>query len=133
MKLTIKTADDLQAEAKRAARGAIKSRRNLAISSGITVSGVPIATDDLSQNRIMGAALAASLDPATTVKWRGAGGTFATLDAATIITIAQAVRAHVQMCFDREAELLTALRDGDEYDIDAGWGVMPDQGSVRED
>ena len=121
MKLTIKTAEDLQAEAKRAASDKIKSRRNQAISSGITVSGVPIATDDLSQSRIMGAALAASLDPATTVKWRGAGGTFATLDAATIITIAQATRAHVQACFDREAELQASLTAGEAYDLNEGW------------
>ena len=34
-----------------------------------------------------------------------ADGTFVTLDAAAITAVAMAVRAHVQACFDREAEL----------------------------
>ena len=121
MKLTIKTADDLADEAKQAARDAIKARRKQAMNSGMTVSGVPVHTDDQSQSRIMGAALAATIDPDTTVKWKVSDGGFVMLDAPTIIAIAQAVRAHVQACFDREAELLAALSAGDEYDIDAGW------------
>ena len=119
--LNIKTPADLADEAKQAARDAIKARRNQAMKSGMTVSGVPVHTDDQSQSRIMGAALAATIDPATTVKWKGSDGGFVMLDAPTLIAIAQAIRAHVQACFDREAELLAALSEGDEYDIDAGW------------
>ena len=43
------------------------------------------------------------------------------LDAATIIAVAQAVRAHVQACFDRENALLAALDADEPYDIEAGW------------
>jgi len=99
----------------------ITARRNAALSSGATIGGVSIHTDDVSQQRIVGAALAATLDPEITVNWKCADGTFVTLDASTIIAIAQAVRAHVQCCFDREAELLDALAAGEAYDIDAGW------------
>ena len=102
-------------------KDAIKARRNQAINSGITVAGVPVATDDLSQSRVGSAALAATIDASTKVKWKGSDGGFVTLDAPTIIAIAQAVRAHVQACFDREAELLTSLDADDPYDIDAGW------------
>jgi len=91
------------------------------MNSGMIVAGVPVHTDDQSQSRIMGAALAATIDPDTTVKWKGSDGGFVMLDAPTIIAIAQAIRAHVQACFDREAELLAALSEGDEYDIDAEW------------
>ena len=119
--LNIKTAEDLADEANQAAREAIKARRNHAMNSGITVAGVPVHTDDQSQSRIMGAALAATIDPDTTVKWKASDGGFVMLDATTIIAIAQAIRAHVQACFDREAELLAALSAGDEYDIDDGW------------
>jgi len=119
--LSIKTADDLAAEAVEATRSAIRARRDVAIASGITVSGMPVQTDDLSQNRIVGAALAASLDATATVRWKIADGTFVTLDAPTIIAIAQAVRAHVQACFDHEATLVAALDAGDPVDIEAGW------------
>ena len=119
--LNIKTPDDLADEAKQAAREAIKARRNQAMNSGMTVSGVPVHTDDQSQSRIMGAALAATIDPDTTVKWKASDGGFVMLDAPSIIAVAQAIRAHVQACFDREAELLTSLDAGDPYDIDAGW------------
>ena len=119
--LNIKTPDDLADEANQAARDAIKARRKQAMNSGMTVAGVPVHTDDQSQSRIMGAALAATIDPDTTVKWKGSDGGFVMIDAPAIIAIAQAVRAHVQACFDREAELLAELSEGVEYDIDAGW------------
>jgi len=102
-------------------RKRIKERRDKAISAGTTISGVSVATDDLSQQRITGAALAATVDNTTTVKWKLPDDTFVTLDATQIIGIAQGVRAHVQACFDREAELLAALEAGEAYDVDTGW------------
>jgi len=100
---------------------AIKARRDQALSSGTTVNGVTVATDDLSQQRITGAALAATVDPNTTAQWKLEDDTFITLDSTQIIGIAQGVRAHVQACFDRESELLDALSAGIDYDINAGW------------
>jgi len=102
-------------------RKRIKERRDKAISAGTTINGVSVATDDLSQQRITGAALAATVDNTTTIKWKLPDDTFITLDANQIIGIAQGVRAHVQACFDREAELLAALEAGEAYDIDTGW------------
>lgn len=102
-------------------RKRIKERRDKALVAGTTVNGVTIATDDLSQQRITGAALAATVDASTIVKWKLPDDTFVTLDATQIIDIAQGVRTHIQACFDREAELLTALEAGQSYDIDSGW------------
>lgn len=119
--LTIQTAEDLATEARAGIRAAIKSRRDRALDAGTTVGGMPVATDDTSQSRITGAALAVTLDPGATIRWKCADGAFATLDAAAIIVIAQAVRAHVQACFDREAALLAALDAGEAYEIDTGW------------
>lgn len=85
------------------------------------MAGLPVQTDDLSQQRIVGVALAATVDPTTAVRWKVADGSFVTLDAPTIIAIAQAVRAHVQACFDREAELLDLIAAGETPDIDTGW------------
>ena len=99
----------------------IKARRDEAINAGTTVNGVSVATDDISQQRITGAALAVQIDPTTTVNWKMPDGTFTTLTSTQIIAIAQAVRAHIQACFDREAELLNALATDQPYDLTTGW------------
>ena len=102
-------------------RRRIKERRDKSIEAGTTVNGITISTDDLSQQRITGAALAATVDPSTTVRWKLSDDNFVTLDSTQIIAIAQAVRTHIQACFDREAELLEALNSGQSYDLNAGW------------
>lgn len=101
----------------------LKLRRDAAMASGVTVGGVAVHTDDLSQQRITSAALAVTLDAGLTINWKADGG-FVTLSALQITAIAQAVRAHVQACFDREAELLAALaaaEDPEQVDITTGW------------
>ena len=109
-------------------RDAIRLRRDQAIGAGVTLSGLTVGTDDTTQTRIMGAAMSAMLDPDYTVAWKAADGTFATLTAPQVIAVAQAIRTHVQACFDREAEMLAAMDAGQPYDIDAGW---PGQNVVR--
>lgn len=89
----------------------IAARRYEAEVGGITVLGVPIDTDDRSKLLINGAALEATIDPAYEMQWKAPGG-FVELTAQQVIGIARAVRAHVQACFDREAELLAALDAG---------------------
>src|SRR5690606_12096149 len=69
-----------------AAKDRLKARRDRAIAAGITIGDVTFATDDLSQQRITGAALAASLDPDLTINWKTDVG-FVPLDAATIISV----------------------------------------------
>ena len=121
MSLIIKTPADLEDEAKDRQKAAITARRDQALQAGVTVGSVTISTDDTSQSRIIGAAVAVMDDPDVTVNWKGADGQFHTLDAATILAVARTIRAHVQACFDREAELLADLKAGEPYDIDAGW------------
>jgi hypothetical protein len=58
----------------------------------LTVDGI---ADDLSQPRITAAALAASVDPTTTLRGKTTDGSFVTRDAAAADAMAQAVRAHV--------------------------------------
>lgn len=112
----------MRAAAEHAARReSIRLRRDRAIDAGTTLAGMPVATDDKTQTRIMGAAVAAMLDPAYSVDWKMASGAFATLTGPQIIAVAQAIRAHVQACFDREAALLADLMAGRAYDLDEGW------------
>ena len=57
-----------------------------------------------------------------TMQWKTADG-FVELTGEQVIGIARAVRAHVQACFDREAELLEALDVGELTDdmLGQGW------------
>jgi len=94
---------------------------------GTTFAGMPLATDAVSQTKYIGAVVGAQMDPNATMKWKLDDGTFVTLDAATIVNVAMAVRAHVQACFDREAVLKAAIdaaadrEELDAIDIASGW------------
>ncbi|WP_263264032.1 DUF4376 domain-containing protein [Pseudomonas sp. RIT-PI-S] len=103
-------------------RADIAARRYVAEAAGIKINGISVDSDRDSQALITGAALAASLDASYTCNWK-AGDTFVKLDAQTLLGIAMAMRAHVQACFDREAELLTAMKQGSytEAMLDEGW------------
>lgn len=93
---------------------------------GITVSSVPVATDRQSQSLMTAARIIAKEDANYTVNWKGESG-FVTLNAAAIIAIADAVRGHVQDCFDNEKthtdaiDALTTAAEVAAYDFTTGW------------
>lgn len=66
------------------------------------------------------------MDPGYLVQSKTAAG-FITLDAMTVIGLAQAIRAHVQACFDNEAALSAAIDAAEDHDalesidVEAGW------------
>ena len=82
-----------------------------------------IRTDRESQGLITGAALKAMQDNTYTCKWKGIDG-FIELTAPEIIAVADAVRQHVQSCFDHEAELLPLIASAEtEAELNAiKWG-----------
>lgn len=90
------------AGAKAAKMAEIAACRYAAEVAGVTVGGVVVRTDRESQALITGAALAATQDSEYTCTWKAESG-FVVLNAQTIIAVAQAVRSHVQACFDAEA------------------------------
>ena len=89
------------AAAKSAKKSEIAAARYAAEVAGVTVGGVVVRTDRESQALITGAALKATQDGTYSCTWKSESG-FVTLDASTIIAVADAVRAHVQECFDAE-------------------------------
>ena len=99
-------------ELKMQKKAEIAAARYARETAGTTVNGVLIDTGRDSQALITGAALAAVIDSGYSLNWKTASG-FIHLTAPEIIAVAQAVRAHVQACFDREAELC-ALVDAAE-------------------
>ena len=102
----------------------IAERRWQAEVAGITVNGMQVDTGRDSQALITGAGVSAMRDPDYSVRWKTAAG-FVDLDAEQIIGLASTVRAHVQACFDREAELLEAVANGtfDDAMLEDGWPV----------
>lgn len=102
----------------------ISTRRYKSETSGITVNTMPIATDRDSQGLITGAAVAALLDSDYSLNWKTSAG-FIELSAVQILSLASAVRAHVQASFDREAQLLAAVADGSitAAMLEEGWPV----------
>lgn len=90
--------------------------------AGVDVGGMHVDTDDRSKLLINGAALEAMLDPDYVMQWKTPAG-FVELDAGQVLAVARAVRAHVQACFDREAELLAAVSEGviDGEMLEKGW------------
>jgi len=116
------TLDELKTQKK----SAIAAARYEAETAGTTVNGVLIDTGRDSQALITGAALAAVIDSSYSLNWKTENG-FIHLTAPEIIAVAQAVRAHVQTCFDREGELVAlvdAAQTAEELDaIDMTWTV----------
>jgi hypothetical protein len=93
--------------------------------SGMTVAGVPILTDDRSKLMIAGARLAATAKPDWTTPWHGADGGTYVLDAAMIVAISDAVSAHVQASFATFATVKAAIASGTittTAEIDAAFG-----------
>lgn len=94
---------------------------------GTMFNGMPVATDAVSQTKYIGAVVGAQIDPNAVINWKMADGTFVSLDAQAITAIAMAVRAHVQTCFNNEAELKAQIEavtteDGiAAVDLNTGW------------
>ena len=89
----------------------IAARRYTAETAGTTVEGMLIDTGRDSQGLITGAAVQAIIDTAYSLHWKTSAG-FVELSGQQILGVASMVRAHVQACFNREAELLDAVTDG---------------------
>ena len=87
---------------KAAKKQEIAAARYAAEIAGVAVGGVTVRTDRESQALITGAALKATQDGTYSCTWKAESG-FVTLNAGTIIAVADAVRTHVQTCFDAEA------------------------------
>ena len=117
------------AELKAERRAALAERRRRAETAGTRVNGMSMSTDEKTQGKLTAAVVASVLDNAYAVNWKLADGSFALFDHAALIAAAQGVRAHVQNCFDREAQLAAAIDAAVDatalasIDIDAGWSA----------
>lgn len=101
---------------------------------GVVVLGMQIETTRDSQALIASTGLSAVFDPEYRCNFKTVGG-FVEIGSAQIITIAKAVRAHVQACFDRELALLRAIEAGEYHDdmLSQGWpdSLSPDPAELQ--
>ena len=99
------TLDELKAQKK----VEIAAARYAAETGGCTVDGVTIATDRGSQALLTAAVVMARMDPEFKTQWKCADGHFVDLNAMQLRAIGDAVIAHVEACFAREAELVELI------------------------
>ena len=99
------TLDELKAQKKTE----IAAARYAAETGGCSVDGAMIATDRESQALLTAAVVTARLDPEFKTRWKCADGRFVQLDAMQLRAIGDAVTAHVEACFSREAELVEQI------------------------
>ena len=77
--------------------------------AGISAGGFQVATDDRSKQMILGARVAAVADEDFTTPWVTEDGTIVELNSTQIITLSNAVLAHVQECFTTFAEVKAGI------------------------
>jgi hypothetical protein len=109
------------------AKAAVAESRWAAETNGITHDEIKYSTDRDSQHALGLARARAKEDAAYSANWKAKEGEFVALDAAGIIALADAVAAHVESVFDKEAELVAsvdAAADVDAVrliDLKTGW------------
>jgi hypothetical protein len=108
----------------------LANRRWIAEEAGTTLNGMTILTDRQTQSKLTAAYVKAVQDSSYVIEsWKFAPGVFVTLDAQTIIGIANAVEAHVQSCFHNEAvisERILAAPSKEELfaiELNEGWAT----------
>ena len=107
------TVEDKFAKAKEAKKAEIAQARYNAEIAGVTINGVSIKTDRETQAVLTSACLQAYIDSGYSLNWKTGDGTFVSLPAEQIMAFGTAVRAHVQSCFDHEAELLPLIESAE--------------------
>ena len=114
------TVEDKFAKAKEAKKAEIATARYNAEIAGVTINRVLIKTDRETQAVLTAACLQAYIDSGYSLNWKTGDGTFVSLPAEKIMAFGTAVRAHVQSCFDHEAELLPLIASAEtEAELEA--------------
>lgn len=79
---------------------------------GTVVNSVAYPSDRETQAKFVSAVVMAQLNTSATFQWKVADGTFVSLDAAGLITVASAVGAFVQTCFAAESTVVAGIKAG---------------------
>lgn len=117
------TVEDKFRKAKEDKKASIAQARYEAEIAGATINGVLIKTDRETQAVLTSACLQAYIDSGYSLNWKTGDGTFVSLSGEQIMAFGTAVRAHVQGCFNHEAELIPLIEAATtQAELDAiGW------------
>jgi len=88
------------------------SRRYAVETGGTTINGVAVATDRASQAMLNAAYNIAAGNAQFSTMWKGVDGAFTSIDAPTLIAMAQAVGMFVAACFSAEAAVVNGINAG---------------------
>lgn len=91
-------------------RSALADKRWRVETGGITWNGSPLSTDDRAKTLISGAASA--MADGDTFKFKVAAGVWIDITGIQVRAMRDAITAHVQACFDKEAELDADITSG---------------------
>jgi hypothetical protein len=97
------------------------------MSGGITVNGLPVATDSLAMGNLNSASLYAQSDPTATFAWKLEDGSFVTLSAADVAALQAAVSEFGQSCYACEDTTLDGIEGGTittTEEIDAAFAAI---------
>lgn len=109
----------------------IKRHRDIIMHAGITVSGDPVQTTEMSINRLgpIPGLVATGAFPAEGIDWRLADNTVKTFDAAGMMAIVGAVQVHIQTCYavqkahEDALDALGSVAEVISYEFNTGWPV----------
>lgn len=116
------------AEAKARKQAELRERRWMAEIGGTVIGGIPIRTDESSQNKIDGAISLFEKDPTLEViDFEAQPGLWVELDRPAMTAIGVGVGRHIQACFSIQKPLSLAIEAAQSFadlaaiDIEAGW------------
>lgn len=86
---------------------ALAQHRYVIQTSGMTIGGVSVSTDDVSVGKLTAAWIKAQNDPTLSITWITSGNAPVVLNATTITAIGDAVFAFQQKCYAVQGNLIT--------------------------
>lgn len=107
----------------------VASKRWQVETGGVSIGGIPIATDRESQSQLSSSYNSLKNTLISDTLWKAADGNFILVTLADIEPIAQTVASHVRACFAAEhahfqaISVLDTQAELDTYDINTGWPV----------
>lgn len=91
---------------------------------GISVEGIPIATDDYAHSRVIKAVEFVKQTGQPSINFKGADGIFYEISAAQLSSILLAIGTFISSCYAAEAvhyAAIESLLDLTDYDVASGW------------